>query len=306
MIAVASAVLGIGMLFLRTREHEPAYQGKSLSEWLEVQAHQSADDENNGPSVNAIRAIGTNAVPYLVKWVSYDPMRGGFKGGLRSVARKLPNSTPPSLRLWVMEDRDETKAQQARLGFEILGEQAQSAISELTTLMTNPATARRSQATALALASIGKPAIPVLSTQLADTNCPYRRMIAAWFGTFTGLATNDSVVPPLLRALHDPDPDVISFAATGLGRIAEHDRSQAGLVVPALTNCLAAPNANSVRERLAWTLAIYGTEARAAVPQLRQLTSDPDGGVRAAATNALREIAPAELTNAPAAVPDLR
>src|SRR3954471_7105324 len=48
---------------------EPDYEGKKLSTWLdELQALTKADQANpRTPQVRAVRAIGTNAIPWLLK-----------------------------------------------------------------------------------------------------------------------------------------------------------------------------------------------------------------------------------------------
>src|SRR5258705_12542788 len=52
-------------------EKEPEYQGNKLSEWLyladsKAYAYVRPDNE----PVQALRAIGTNAIPFLLKWVA--------------------------------------------------------------------------------------------------------------------------------------------------------------------------------------------------------------------------------------------
>src|SRR5678816_2434558 len=42
---------------------EPEYQGKKLSEWLEMH------NDRPAKSTEAVRAIGTNAIPFLVRWI---------------------------------------------------------------------------------------------------------------------------------------------------------------------------------------------------------------------------------------------
>lgn len=300
-VAAVGVALGVWLFLVFRREPEPSYGGKTLSKWLEVYAYESADDENNGSAAKAIRTMGTNVVPYLVRWLSYDYSRNKSRNGSWSWRRKLPNGVPPSLRLWIMEDPHETKAQLAGFGFSVLGERANSAIPELTAVMSDLTATNRSLRAAMALTAIGKEAIPCLSNQLADTHCSYRKIIAAKFGISEGLATNEAIIPPLLLALNDPDPAVISFAAGSLGYIAGQDQSHAARVVPALTNCLSSPTAKFGRIAAAEALGAYGPGAKSAVPQLMQITSDSDVTLREAATNALQMIEPEILNNHPEA-----
>src|SRR5947208_5523038 len=67
----ASAAL-IAMLAFPT-EREPAYGGKKLREWLNLYV-QSPDRFTDGQeAAEAVRHIGTNALPWLLKWTNYEP-----------------------------------------------------------------------------------------------------------------------------------------------------------------------------------------------------------------------------------------
>ena len=61
---------------------EPHYQGRSLTYWIRsYRRDQSgvqliASPEELATADNAVRHIGTNAFPYLLKWLAYAPTRG--------------------------------------------------------------------------------------------------------------------------------------------------------------------------------------------------------------------------------------
>src|SRR5262245_367846 len=66
-IVVAAVVVAAVMAaVLWPKEREPEYQGKKLSEWINVGSRE-------GPE--AVQAIGTNALPCLVRWISYHEPR---------------------------------------------------------------------------------------------------------------------------------------------------------------------------------------------------------------------------------------
>ena len=58
-----------------TREREPSYQGKNLSEWLQFKeaAYRKGKREEVIAANNAMRAMGSNVVPALVRLIAYDP-----------------------------------------------------------------------------------------------------------------------------------------------------------------------------------------------------------------------------------------
>src|SRR5579871_1016636 len=74
---LAAAIGGLARWTLRA-PREPVYQGKRLSEWLK-----DANDINGETpvpdAVNAIKAIGTNAVPFLIQMLQYKDSPLKFK-----------------------------------------------------------------------------------------------------------------------------------------------------------------------------------------------------------------------------------
>jgi len=122
------------------------------------------------------------------------------------------------------------------MAYGILGSQARPAIPELAQLMNNPAFPIASQNAFIALANIGKDALPVLTTFLTNTNGTKRGNLATYFGTVPALATNAESVVPLLRCLDDPDAEVSSSAALALGLMTRDFPSQANVVAVALSN----------------------------------------------------------------------
>src|SRR6266550_2105761 len=89
MICLVAGVAGVA--FWRG-EREPEYQGRKLSEWLAMYG----DDEGRGPewverngrAVEAIRRIGTNGLPWLMRWAFYEPSE--WKTKSLSLLEKMP------------------------------------------------------------------------------------------------------------------------------------------------------------------------------------------------------------------------
>jgi hypothetical protein len=136
---------------------EPDYEGKKLSTWLdELQALTQADQANpRTPQVRAVRAIGTNAIPWLLKEME---MHGGvaWKSRVNQVLKKqtlisyrLPNPNHPM---------------RSEVGFRALGELGEPAISAILALA-----AKHPDYGTRTLAAIGRPAIPALQNCLTNT-----------------------------------------------------------------------------------------------------------------------------------------
>src|SRR6266566_2390924 len=84
------AVGGVLVAVFARREREPAYGGKRLSEWVET----FTDTESEAKAVEVMRVFGTNSLPYLVKWISYEPptWKMRFYDFVNPVARGLKAS----------------------------------------------------------------------------------------------------------------------------------------------------------------------------------------------------------------------
>src|SRR6266851_1788528 len=69
LVMFAVMVAATAVLFF-SPEREPSYQGRSLSQWLEVTGQFSPEGT---PVDEAIRHIGTNALPCLFRWIRGKP-----------------------------------------------------------------------------------------------------------------------------------------------------------------------------------------------------------------------------------------
>jgi len=139
---VASIVLAS---FFWPREREPEYNGVPLSAWLKGYEFHSMPPEMPEPppkTVSAIRHIGTNALPFLVRWIQYDEPR--WRYSVNRVASKLP----PALLYgragrWLLADRAQDRAKRAVVGFAFLGTNATPALPELKCLVKKPSKGAR-------------------------------------------------------------------------------------------------------------------------------------------------------------------
>src|SRR5205809_3072192 len=99
-VLLIAALALIGVLFaVLSGPREPEYQGRKLSEWVErytnggwrlVSADVFEEEEPN----NAIRHLGTNTIPHLLKWVGYEmpPWKRKFYRAVYAVFGKLTRS----------------------------------------------------------------------------------------------------------------------------------------------------------------------------------------------------------------------
>jgi hypothetical protein len=156
-------------------EREPEYNGKKLSEWLEVAGNpfwttqdpfQRAKEIDRYASaevkdaVSAVRVIGTNALPWLLKWAAED--REKWENSVMKTGEKLPrflHAYPIALSIVRTSGR---KRGAAFVGFAVLGQEAAPAVPELVALVENSKSERCRMVAMSCLGVLGNTARPTL------------------------------------------------------------------------------------------------------------------------------------------------
>lgn len=181
---------------------------------------------------------------------------------------------------------------------------------EWASLLQFPTQVRRDEATA-ALRAMGTNAVPMLTRRLSEKE-PFSRQVRVWLGGhlpgqmgraftknlkpvfyadirstaargLTLLGTNAAAAAPaLLKALHDPEREVIWNAASALGEIGEP-------AVPGLIPLLDDPN-YLVRHASVFALGQVGRPALSAAPALVRRVAEKNNEVRASALYTLSRI----------------
>lgn len=153
-LTIAGLLIFLAVVFVATRTphlaNQPVYKGLSLAQWLDVvdrhrvNGYFTAYQEGRPPSRNAtpqeiheaeeaVRAIGTNALPHLLVWINPKPSAlKRFYGGILNLL-PLPDHTRGFL--WGLPGRrEETLAQFAVQGFRVLNTNAIPALADLSNL----------------------------------------------------------------------------------------------------------------------------------------------------------------------------
>ena len=180
LILLGVVVAGVLVAVFASREREPEYGGKKLSEWVQM----CGIDYESPQAKKAILQIGSNAVPYLVKWIRYEPP--SWKEKLYAVVNKASSSLKFSYRL---TDSEEFLAYGSMRALLVLGPEAHGAVRDLTKVMYDPKTTISANR-----------ALTVLSVVVMKTS-------------------DRRVVPALQEMLNDPNPKVRAFATHGLRNI---------------------------------------------------------------------------------------
>ena len=291
--------LAIATLLLRTyAPPEPVYHGRALTAWLLIASHFNntvlPDATRDAEAEAAIRQIGTNAIPFLLHWISLEP--SPLRGKVESAVIELPEplSTNPTIR-GLIADKAEFRAGLAFRGFRILAEGAAPAIPRLVEMMNTTNAVIASEQATCVLGYFGPAALPPLIKTATDQHHPCRKYAISSIETIMVKSPQRSQMAPMMIALtQDKDPEVAAAAFDILVLFSGTDQAPAALKV--LTNILAGPDPD-FRRAAAQRIAEFPSNAPMTVPALQLALVDNDQAVRYAATNTLLDIAPEALTN---------
>jgi HEAT repeat protein len=256
---------------------EPTYQGETLSYWMahwyQEYGHQNMEAEE------AVRSMGTNALPYLVEWIG-KPCRSSS---------------------------DYDYCGRALKGFEVLGPTASPAIPDLIKII-----GRNGNFPACALGYIGTNAIPALTKKLLElvavTNEPPKPSFhfsdffagSKWpteefyvqrkmFCSLSFYGTNaQSAVPALISYLQNSNAKEPGDA---VGILAMAGHNQPDIIIPVLLKTFSG-SSGYVRTCAADALASFGTNVLSAIPVLLSGEQDNDANTRAHIAVAIKQIAP--------------
>ena len=206
LIAVIGGAVAYGLL---KRRDEPKYQGRYLSDWLEQysQARQRYWKERTPAEIEAeaaVQNIGTNAVPYFVKWIAKEAPAWRISL-IQTIPGAITNREP--LPGW-LEGNALRRDRYAYFGFMILGTNAVSAIPDLEAMINNPTNSKARVRARFALAHIGPPALPVFKAVLADPNHPDRDLIIHSLARMAAFHGTNSCWPVLIESLNHEDLNV--------------------------------------------------------------------------------------------------
>lgn len=256
---------------------EPTYEGETFTYWMKHWYQQYG--QRNLQAEEAIRSMGTNALPYLLEWIT-KPCKSSLDYDYCSKSLK---------------------------GFEVLGPTASPAIPDLVN-----AIGRNGNYPACALGYIGTNAIPALTSKLLETvsitNKPDKRSFH-FSDLFAGsrrptekfyvqrnilsalamMSTNaQPSVPALILYLQNPNAREPGDAACVLAEAGHH---LPDVVIPVLVKKFS-ESSGYVRASTADALSTFGTNALPTIPILLSGEEDKDANTRAHIAVAIKKIAP--------------
>jgi len=269
--------LALTILVFSKHQLQPSYGGRSLSKLLAT--YENACDAGRVTQEEEIplRFIGTNAVPWLLRWLENDTpdWKVVFFDKCNSIIYRINPK-------WVLSDTALDRQCRARYGFRILGTNAAFAVPELARMLTS-SNDLASFHSAISLKYVGPLGWPVLLAALTNRDEKIWENICL---VIQDLETNAApAIPIIVRNLGDPELVVRRRAAEALVKLP----IESATVVPALLKSLHDPDL-SIRQNAIMALAQHESQATLAVPDLIQLLNDPVPYTRNLAGHALRRI----------------
>lgn len=286
----ALAAIISGFLFL-TRNTEPRYEGKPLSYW--VGSYFLQNPEQIEKADEAIRHIGTNAIPYLLEWIPADTSPGKFDHIINVSETWLNEKLRPN-HIWEPYGLARTSVPNGvPQAFAALGAKAEMAVPALARLLV--ATNGDNTLAARSLGLLGRPGLSPLLEAFTNSVVTNRQPIAfalAFHGT-----NAEPAIPALIQALDNEDKHISSSAYWILTQL----KLKPDIVIPAMIAKLQSGETNDLN-RVGYVLAEYGPLARPALPlllsELARIRSSgsTDGG--SGLMIAIHKIDPQSYTNA--------
>jgi len=222
-IGVAAFAFGLLVVFRTEREREPEYQGRPLSYWISFEI-----PVTNPPyldeRVAAIRQMGTNAFPFLLKWL---------RDEIPAWKRKFYAVIDPNLKhansFWQLNDHKKIRLMLSS-GYVLraLGPESRTALQGLSEIVNDPSAYASAVEAMTVLASLGKDWLPPLLGVL--TNQQRDPMIRWCVAQEIGQLGKDAAlcIPAWQQALSDPDRRMRHFATNALLKLDPQALERAG------------------------------------------------------------------------------
>jgi hypothetical protein len=157
LLGFTGAIALAALLPFLARTGEPRVDGRLLSEWLALQSSPAAHYSSEDQAHQALKQMGTNALPFLIRWIKAEPTPWCLK-----LARFVRYQNP-RWATWLEYSPHQIRADLATYALCDLGDQALPAISDLTRMASNsamPCTARRASDVLSALQKNSVPGSP--------------------------------------------------------------------------------------------------------------------------------------------------
>ena len=275
-LVLACVAIAIGTYWLWP-SLQPTYEGKRLGQWLDEGMELAPDPYVTNPSVarvvKAIQAIGTNAIPFLLRDFERKQPPSWLEMAKWRVAYKLKLIEKSHLWTW--------RVNRAVWGFKALGTNAAPALGKLLAIYDGGGILVGSAGESLS--ALGPFAVPELEKRLHATDLRTKWLAASCLGLIGPAA--EAAIPSLVAMLDDTNSRVHLFAVQALAFI----NRQPERLVPLFGRLLGDSN-YEVRIYAAEGLKRFGLSAKEAVPDLLRAANDSNPNVSDLVRQTLEQI----------------
>jgi hypothetical protein len=273
---LALALFLVASVWFSWPKREPRHQGRTLTQWLDA-CNQAGDMEHIGPFSEAVRAMGTNCLPFLVARIGHED--SALKKALLRLVQKQH-----WLKLSLYSG--DRYSGPAMLALHELGSNAIPALPELQKIAGRTNTEWQG---VMALLAIGTNAIPALEAVCQSANSRAR--------------TDAVLMLAFLKAEGPPyyswgwNPDLMNKRPVfGLGYgVSDRDLRA---IIGFLEHPSPAVRRAAAEALLRYLAPVYTSVFKSAVQPLLKTLNDPDPYVRQAAAQAIKAIDPQATTAA--------
>jgi len=281
LVGLGFAIL-LAMVFMVGRREEPTCQGKPLSYWV---TRLGSDEFHGAPkdAVAAIRAIGPNAVPFLLEWMPHrQPRRPAWMTrAWQWCSERLHMSTD-------QKEKETPDSHCVEIAWWALGSEGKSAIPALARVISQPPRTGDDYSawthSAKAISYLGPDAIAPMLT--AATNMQRQDELWELIHNFENLGTNGApAVPAILQWTNHPYYFVRAAVVSALGGIGKRP----DLAVPVLVAALHDSD-SMVRRDAADALGAFAEDSDAVLPELIKTLNGKDSEARGGALSGLGRI----------------
>ena len=281
LILLGLTVLLVAVKYFTRRVSEPAYDGKSLGEWLAIYSASESlttDLAKAEAAEAAVRKIGTNGLPAMLRWIRYKP--SSWKYSANCVLIRMPVVVRRAFR-----DRDLENAYNAKEGFKILGPTAAPAASELARIIADPRSGQAGALAVEALGAMGTNGLPFLLQEIDARGLNSEGAIGELVEMQEAGIDVERAAPVLLQYVPSN-----GYVAEDAGEILLRLAKRSPALVPLLIRSLDSSNEMAQLGAIE-VLGGIGSRAESSSPTLVKLLNSPEYKVRSAAANALQRIA---------------
>ena len=275
LLLMAVAIVA-GFFVCSRKAAEPRYQGRSLSHWLEELDYSlpSYNNTNAAQAWKAVGAIGTNALPQLIR------MLRSHDSALRKSVLAV-YSKQKMVKFSFLVPAEKIQWRGAR-GIYALGKEGKAAAPDLIALLQHPDSWTREGAV-WALGRIGPDAADAVPALINTLKGPLRTS-SCWALSSIGRKAG-AAAPALRDLLNAPDSKTRGAAMEALVAVSDEPSGEVPLLLDRLKD-----SDDEVRGSALYLLGKLHLSSTAVLDEVRLLRQDPDKWVRRTATNALEEL----------------